>query len=166
MREFFGSSQLSQFMDQTNPLAEVTHKRRLSSLGPGGLHRDRAGLIVRGIHPSYYGRVCPIETPEGKNAGLVGSLASFAQINADGFVMAPYYKMQKEQIRPNTQGFFLLTACYEDQAVLASGDVNLANHVFQHVYAVPLQSMLRKKLITLDYVPFNLCQLRLRSFLF
>ena len=126
MREFFGSSQLSQFMDQTNPLAEVTHKRRLSSLGPGGLHRDRAGLIVRGIHPSYYGRVCPIETPEGKNAGLVGSLASFAQINADGFVMAPYYKMQKEQIRPNTQGFFLLTACYEDQAVLASGDVNLA----------------------------------------
>ena len=125
-QEFFGSNQLSQFMDQTNPLAEVTHKRRLSSLGPGGLHRDRAGLIVRGIHPSYYGRVCPIETPEGKNAGLVGSLASFAQINADGFVMAPYYKMQKEQIRPNTQGFFLLTACYEDQAVLASGDVNLA----------------------------------------
>ena len=125
MREFFGSSQLSQFMDQTNPLAEVTHKRRLSSLGPGGLHRDRAGLIVRGIHPSYYGRVCPIETPEGKNAGLVGSLASFAQINADGFVMAPYYKMQKEQTRPNPQGFFLLTAGYEDQAVLASGDVNL-----------------------------------------
>jgi len=127
MREFFGSSQLSQFMDQTNPLAEVTHKRRLSSLGPGGLHRDRAGLIVRGIHPSYYGRVCPIETPEGKNAGLVGSLASFAQINADGFVMAPYYKMQKEHIVPDTKGFFLLTACYEDQSVLASGDVNLKN---------------------------------------
>ena len=89
-QEFFGSNQLSQFMDQTNPLAEVTHKRRLSSLGPGGLHRDRAGLIVRGIHPSYYGRICPIETPEGKNAGLVGSIATFTQINTNGFLESPY----------------------------------------------------------------------------
>ena len=145
-------------MDQTNPLAEVTHKRRLSSLGPGGLHRDRAGLIVRGIHPSYYGRVCPIETPEGKNAGLVGSLASFAQINADGFVMAPYYKMQKEQTRPNPQGFFLLTACYEDQAVLASGDVNSTETTGFHTFTSCLYRTCSKKI---DYL--GLCPIQFMS---
>ena len=125
-QEFFGSNQLSQFMDQTNPLAEITHKRRLSSLGPGGLHRDRAGLIVRGIHPSYYGRICPIETPEGKNAGLVGSIATFTQINKSGFLESPYYKLIKETNEPDRNGFFLLSAFYEEDTVVAQGDVDLA----------------------------------------
>ena len=124
-KEFFGSNQLSQFMDQTNPLAEITHKRRLSSLGPGGLHRDRAGLIVRGIHPSYYGRICPIETPEGKNAGLVGSIATYARINSDGFLQTPYKAIasQKNQAQ---DGFFLLNASYEDQVVVAAADTQLS----------------------------------------
>jgi len=125
-QEFFGSNQLSQFMDQTNPLAEITHKRRLSSLGPGGLHRDRAGLIVRGIHPSYYGRICPIETPEGKNAGLVGSIATFTQINKSGFLESPYYKLIKETNEPDRNGFFLLSAFYEEDTVVAQGDVDLS----------------------------------------
>ena len=124
-QEFFGSNQLSQFMDQTNPLAEVTHKRRLSSLGPGGLHRDRAGLIVRGIHPSYYGRICPIETPEGKNAGLVGSIATFTQINTNGFLESPYYKLIKKTNSPDPNGFFLLSAFYEEDTIVAQGDVDL-----------------------------------------
>lgn len=124
-QEFFGSNQLSQFMDQTNPLAEITHKRRLSSLGPGGLNRDRAGLIVRGIHPSYYGRICPIETPEGKNAGLVGSIATFTQINKNGFLESPYYKLVKETNAPDRNGFFLLSAFYEEDTVVAQGDVDL-----------------------------------------
>ena len=125
-KEFFGSNQLSQFMDQTNPLAEITHKRRLSSLGPGGLHRDRAGLIVRGIHPSYYGRICPIETPEGKNAGLVGSIATYARINSDGFLQSPYTAMvsQKNQSK---DGFFLLNASYEDQVVVAAADTQFSS---------------------------------------
>ncbi|HEX9014679.1 MAG TPA: DNA-directed RNA polymerase subunit beta, partial [Chloroflexota bacterium] len=95
MREFFGGSQLSQFMDQTNPLAELTHKRRLSALGPGGLSRDRAGFEVRDVHHSHYGRICPIETPEGPNIGLIGSLATYAQINQYGFIETPYRKVYR-----------------------------------------------------------------------
>jgi len=124
-KEFFGSNQLSQFMDQTNPLAEITHKRRLSSLGPGGLHRDRAGLIVRGIHPSYYGRICPIETPEGKNAGLVGSIATYARVNADGFLESPYVLMRSENSNQE-DGFFLLNASYEDKVIVAAADTQMA----------------------------------------
>ena len=90
IKEFFGSSQLSQFMDQNNPLAELTHKRRLSALGPGGLSRERAGFEVRDVHHSHYGRMCPIETPEGPNIGLINSLATFARINEYGFIEAPY----------------------------------------------------------------------------
>ena len=93
VREFFGGSQLSQFMDQTNPLAELTHKRRLSALGPGGLSRDRAGFDVRDVHPSHYGRICPIETPEGPNIGLIGSLATYAKINQYGFIETPYRRV-------------------------------------------------------------------------
>ena len=93
VREFFGGSQLSQFMDQTNPLAELTHKRRLSALGPGGLSRDRAGFDVRDVHPSHYGRICPIETPEGPNIGLIGSLATYGQINQYGFIETPYRRV-------------------------------------------------------------------------
>ena len=97
IREFLGSSQLSQFMDQTNPLAELTHKRRLSALGPGGLSRDRAGFEVRDIHYSHYGRMCPVETPEGPNIGLISSLATYARINEHGFIEAPYRKVDKEK---------------------------------------------------------------------
>src|SRR5581483_6224771 len=96
MKEFFGGSQLSQFMDQTNPLAELTHKRRLSALGPGGLSRDRAGFDVRDVHHSHYGRICPIETPEGPNIGLIGSLASFGKVNPYGFIETPYRKVIRE----------------------------------------------------------------------
>jgi DNA-directed RNA polymerase subunit beta len=97
IREFFGSSQLSQFMDQNNPLAELTHKRRLSALGPGGLNRDRPSFEVRDVHHSHYGRMCPIETPEGKNIGLIGSLATYARINEYGFIESPYRKVDKKK---------------------------------------------------------------------
>ena len=90
IKEFFGSSQLSQFMDQTNPLSAVTHKRRLSALGPGGLTRERAGFEVRDVHPTHYGRICPIETPEGPNIGLIASLSTFARVNDLGFIETPY----------------------------------------------------------------------------
>ena len=93
VREFFGSSQLSQFMDQTNPLSEITHKRRLSALGPGGLTRERAGFEVRDVHPTHYGRICPIETPEGPNIGLINSLATYARINKYGFIESPYRRV-------------------------------------------------------------------------
>src|ERR1044071_6223868 len=93
IREFFGSSQLSQFMDQVNPLAELTHKRTLSALGPGGLRRERAGFDVRDVHHSHYGRICPIETPEGPNIGLIGRLVSFARVNEYGFIETPYRKV-------------------------------------------------------------------------
>ena len=95
VREFFGSSQLSQFMDQTNPLSEITHKRRLSALGPGGLSRERAGFEVRDVHPTHYGRICPIETPEGPNIGLISSLSCFARINEFGFIESPYRKVDR-----------------------------------------------------------------------
>ena len=99
MREFFGGSQLSQFMDQTNPLAELTHKRRLSALGPGGLSRDRAGFDVRDVHHSHYGRICPIETPEGPNIGLIGSLATYGRINEYGFIETPYRRVLRTASR-------------------------------------------------------------------
>ena len=98
IKEFFGSSQLSQFMDQTNPLSEVTHKRRLSALGPGGLTRERAGFEVRDVHPTHYGRICPIETPEGPNIGLIASLSTYARVNEYGFVETPYRKVEKGRV--------------------------------------------------------------------
>jgi len=98
IREFFGSSQLSQFMDQTNPLSEITHKRRLSALGPGGLSRERAGFEVRDVHPSHYGRICPIETPEGPNIGLISSLSCYARIDEFGFIESPYRKVEDGRV--------------------------------------------------------------------
>src|SRR5678810_534274 len=98
VREFFGSSQLSQFMDQTNPLSEITHKRRLSALGPGGLSRERAGFEVRDVHPTHYGRICPIETPEGPNIGLISSLSCYARINEFGFIESPYRKVKDGRV--------------------------------------------------------------------
>ena len=105
VKEFFSSSQLSQFMDQTNPLAEITHKRRLSALGPGGLTRERAGFEVRDVHPSHYSRICPIETPEGPNIGLITSLATYARINKFGFIEAPYRKVVKGRVTDESSFF-------------------------------------------------------------
>ena len=111
VRDFFGRSQLSQFMDQTNPLAELTHKRRLSALGPGGLNRDRAGFEVRDVHPSHYGRICPIETPEGPNIGLINSMCTYARINEFGFIETPYRKVEKGRV---TDEIEYLTADQEE----------------------------------------------------
>ncbi len=124
IKEFFGSSQLSQFMDQTNPLAELTHKRRISALGPGGLSRERAGFAVRDIHPSHYGRICPIETPEGPNAGLIGSLATHARVNQYGFIESPYYRVENGVVRKDL-GALYLTADEEDEYRVAPGDIPL-----------------------------------------
>ncbi|MEV4375230.1 DNA-directed RNA polymerase subunit beta, partial [Nonomuraea sp. NPDC049637] len=122
IKEFFGTSQLSQFMDQTNPLAGLTHKRRLSALGPGGLSRERAGFEVRDVHPSHYGRMCPIETPEGPNIGLIGSLASYGRINAFGFVETPYRKVVDGRV---TDQIDYLTADEEDRYVKAQANTTL-----------------------------------------
>ena len=124
VKEFFGSSPLSQFMDQTNPLAELTHKRRLSALGPGGLSRDRAGFEVRDVHYSHYGRMCPIETPEGPNIGLINYLATFARINKYGFVEAPYRKIDKEK-GIVTDEVVYMTADVEDELVIVQGNEEL-----------------------------------------
>ncbi len=124
IKEFFGSSQLSQFMDQTNPLAELAHKRRLSALGPGGLSRDRAGVEVRDVHHSHYGRICPIETPEGPNVGLIGNLSTYARINAYGFIETPYRVVDKEQGRV-TEEIEYLTADEEDEFVVAQANAVL-----------------------------------------
>ncbi|NMA34751.1 MAG: DNA-directed RNA polymerase subunit beta, partial [Clostridiaceae bacterium] len=121
IKEFFGSSQLSQFMDQTNPLAELTHKRRLSALGPGGLSRERAGFEVRDVHHSHYGRMCPIETPEGPNIGLIGSLSTYAKINEYGFIEAPYRKIDKAT-GVVTKEIHYLTADEEDRFIIAQAN--------------------------------------------
>ncbi|HLS61770.1 MAG TPA: DNA-directed RNA polymerase subunit beta [Ruania sp.] len=122
IKEFFGTSQLSQFMDQNNPLAGLTHKRRLSALGPGGLSRDRAGMEVRDVHPSHYGRMCPIETPEGPNIGLIGSLATYARINPFGFVETPYRKVVNGRATDDVE---YLTADDEDRYVIAQANAPL-----------------------------------------
>ncbi len=124
VREFFGSSQLSQFMDQTNPLSEVTHKRRLSALGPGGLTRERAGFEVRDVHPTHYGRMCPIETPEGPNIGLINSLASFARVNRYGFIETPYRKVKEGQV---TDDVVYLSATEEMRHTVAQANANLTD---------------------------------------
>ena len=122
IKEFFGSSQLSQFMDQTNPLAELTHKRRISALGPGGLTRERAGFAVRDIHPSHYGRLCPIETPEGPNAGLINSLATHARVNEYGFIETPFWKVENGIVLKEGDPIYL-SADREDECRVAPGDV-------------------------------------------
>ncbi|AGX02158.1 DNA-directed RNA polymerase beta subunit [Bacillus sp. NRRL B-14911] len=126
IKEFFGSSQLSQFMDQTNPLAELTHKRRLSALGPGGLTRERAGFEVRDVHYSHYGRMCPIETPEGPNIGLINSLSSFAKVNRFGFIETPYRRINPETGRVTDQIDYL-TADEEDNYVVAQANARLGD---------------------------------------
>jgi len=137
IKEFFGSSQLSQFMDQTNPLAELTHKRRLSALGPGGLTRERAGFAVRDIHPSHYGRICPIETPEGPNAGLIGSLATHARVNSYGFVETPFYRVENGRVLKDEAPLYM-TADEEDDLRVAPGDIPMdeAGHILGELVPV------------------------------
>jgi DNA-directed RNA polymerase subunit beta len=145
IKEFFGTSQLSQFMDQTNPLAGLTHKRRLSALGPGGLSRERAGFEVRDVHPSHYGRMCPIETPEGPNIGLIGSLSTYARVNAFGFVETPYRKVESGKV---TDQIDYLSADEEDRHVIAQANAPLtANGAFAEA-----RVLVRKKGGEVDYL--------------
>ncbi len=146
LKEFFGTSQLSQFMDQTNPIAGLTHKRRLSALGPGGLSRDRAGFEVRDVHPSHYGRMCPIETPEGPNIGLIGSLSTFGRINPFGFVETPYRKVVKGKV---TEQVDYLTADEEDRYVIAQANAGLdKNGKF-----VDARVLVRQRHGEVDFIP-------------
>lgn len=138
IKEFFGSSQLSQFMDQTNPLAELTHKRRLSALGPGGLTRERAGFAVRDIHPSHYGRICPIETPEGPNAGLIGSLATHARVNLYGFLETPFRPVENGKVLFDVPPVYM-TADEEDDLRTATGDVPLDENGYIKGSQVPVR---------------------------
>ena len=146
LKEFFGTSQLSQFMDQTNPISGLTHKRRLSALGPGGLSRERAGFEVRDVHPSHYGRMCPIETPEGPNIGLIGSLATFARINEFGFVETPYRKVVNGVV---TDKVDYLTAHDEDLHVIAQANAELdAKNAFKEE-----RVLVRRKGGEVEFVP-------------
>jgi DNA-directed RNA polymerase subunit beta len=154
IREFFGSNPLSQFMDQTNPLAELTHKRRLSVLGPGGITRDRAGFAVRDIHPSQYGRICPIETPEGPNAGLIGSLSTYGRVNSYGFIETPFYKVEKGKVLQNNFPIYL-DATSEDNCSLAAGDLEITNEGFIKDRIVPVryrQNLLNVIATDVDYI--------------
>jgi len=136
LKEFFGSSQLSQFMDQTNPLAELTHKRRISALGPGGLQRERAGFAVRDIHPSHYGRICPVETPEGPNAGLIGSLATHARVNDYGFIESPFFVVKDGVV---TDEVVYMTADEDENFRCAPADVELTEDKHFKAESVPIR---------------------------
>ena len=146
IKEFFGTSQLSQFMDQTNPLSGLTHKRRLSALGPGGLSRDRAGFEVRDVHPSHYGRMCPIETPEGPNIGLIGSLATYGRVTAFGFIETPYRKVLKGRV---TDQVDYLTADEEDEHIIAQANAPLTddNHFAE------ARVLVRRRGGEVEYIP-------------
>jgi len=138
IREFFGTSPLSQFMDQINPLAELTHKRRLSSMGPGGVTRDTATLAIRGIHPTHYGRICPIETPEGKNTGLVNSMTTYARVNSNGIIESPFYKVYKGQVQKNT-GMYYFSAEQEEKIKLAAADLATSSIGFLPKSYIPVR---------------------------
>jgi DNA-directed RNA polymerase subunit beta len=145
VREFFGSSQLSQFMDQTNPLSEITHKRRLSALGPGGLSRERAGFEVRDVHPTHYGRICPIETPEGPNIGLISSLSCYARINEFGFIESPYRKVKNGRV-------------IDYVTIVAAGDSKMfkvGDHVERDVVVNENESLKNGKKKRADFVPYS-----------
>ncbi len=146
IKEFFGTSQLSQFMDQTNPLSGLTHKRRLSALGPGGLSRDRAGFEVRDVHPSHYGRMCPIETPEGPNIGLIGSLATYGRVTAFGFIETPYRKVSKGRVSDQVD---YLTADEEDEHIIAQANAPLTddNHFAE------ARVLVRRRGGEVEYIP-------------
>ena len=131
IKEFFGSSQLSQFMDQTNPIASLTHKRRISSLGPGGLNRDRLSLAVRDIHPSHYGRICPVETPEGQNAGIIASLACYARINESGFLETPFFNIKEGKVHDNQLPIYLTTE--EEESISTAPADRVLNESFRNL---------------------------------
>jgi DNA-directed RNA polymerase subunit beta len=157
IREFFGSNPLSQFMDQTNPLAELTHKRRLSVLGPGGITRDRAGFAVRDIHPSQYGRICPIETPEGPNAGLIGSLSTYGRVNSYGFIETPFYKVLNGKVLNGVFPIYL-DATTEDNYNLAAGDLELDQNGFIKNNTVPVryrQNLVSVPSTEVDYIAIS-----------
>src|SRR5699024_10815631 len=126
INSFFGTNQLSQFMDQTNPLSEITHKRRLSALGPGGLSRERAGFEVRDVHYTHYGRLCPIETPEGPNIGLISSLAVYAKVNGMGFIETPYHNVEDGKINLKKEPVYL-TAEEEEEKKIAQANIPLSD---------------------------------------
>jgi DNA-directed RNA polymerase subunit beta len=153
IKEFFGSSQLSQFMDQTNPLAELTHKRRLSALGPGGLTRERAGFAVRDIHPSHYGRICPIETPEGPNAGLISSLATHARVNMYGFLETPFWRVENARVRRDLRPAYM-TADEEDDKRVAPGDIPIDENAMILGETVPVRYRQDFTTTTPDQVDF------------
>ena len=160
-REFFGTNPLSQFMDQINPLAELTHKRRLTSLGPGGVARDTATLAVRGIHPSHYGRICPIETPEGKNTGLVNSITAYAKVNMQGLIESPFYKIYKGQIQKE-QGIIYLSADQEHQLKLATPDLKISKLNFLPKFSVPAraeENFVKISRFQADYIAFSPLQM-------
>jgi DNA-directed RNA polymerase beta subunit len=138
LREFFGSSPLSQFMDQINPLSELTHKRRLTSMGPGGVSRDSATLAIRGIHPTHYGRICPIETPEGKNTGLVNSMTTFARVNSQGFLQSPFYLVYKGQVQKKA-GMFYFSADQEEKMKTAAPDITISYGGFLPSSPIPVK---------------------------
>nr|QIA47006.1 RNA polymerase subunit beta a [Yamagishiella unicocca] len=138
LREFFGTSPLSQFMDQINPLAELTHKRRLSSMGPGGVTRDSATLAIRGIHPSHYGRICPVETPEGKNTGLVNSLTAYARVNSDGYIETPFYRVYKGQVQKK-KGLYFFSAKQEEKIKLGAADLYTSQIGFLPKASIPVR---------------------------
>src|SRR5437867_3065622 len=144
VREFFGSSQLSQFMDQTNPLSEITHKRRLSALGPGGLSRERAGFEVRDVHPTHYGRICPIETPEGPNIGLISSLSCYARINEYGFIESPYRKVKNGRV-------------VDYVTIISAGDskYKVTEHVEREAVEEENEELKAKKRKRADYIPYS-----------
>jgi DNA-directed RNA polymerase subunit beta len=144
IREFFGSSQLSQFMDQTNPLSEITHKRRLSALGPGGLSRERAGFEVRDVHPTHYGRICPIETPEGPNIGLISSLSCYARINDYGFIESPYRKVKDSKV-------------LDFATVVNAGDSDykVGDHIEKHIVLKANEELKARKKRQIDWEPFS-----------
>jgi DNA-directed RNA polymerase subunit beta len=159
VREFFGSSQLSQFMDQTNPLSEITHKRRLSALGPGGLTRERAGFEVRDVHPTHYGRICPIETPEGPNIGLINSLATYSRVNKYGFIETPYRKVKDGVV---TDDVVYLSAMEEGRYAIAQANVSLepdgtfTNELIAARRAGDVQMMPREEVSFVDVSPRQL----------
>jgi len=162
LREFFNTNPLVQLLDQTNPLAEITHKRRLSSLGPGGISRDTAGMAIRGIHPTHYGRICPIETPEGQNAGLVNSFTIYSSLNSKGFIETPFYKMYKGFILLN-QGLFLFSSDQEKNFNIAPGDIkkNKLNFLPGKI-DIPcrqLKEFKRVSRIKMDYIAINSIQM-------
>ena len=162
LKEFFGTSQLSQFMDQPNPIAGLTHRRRLSALGPGGLSRERAGFEVRDVHPSHYGRMCPIETPEGPNIGLIGTLATYGRVNAFGFIETPYWKVEDGVVK--TTKAVYLTAAQEDEFTIAQANAPLnENGTFQNKRVLARQNggevsfVSDKEIDYMDVSPKQIC---------